>query len=306
MDIQARPYAGDEDIEAISRFLLDTYVLNQTLHNWEPRQWQGSIYHRDDAESTQYRARLPELVRIWQAPAGQIVGVTTHEFDGGVFLQIHPEYRHIEADMLDWAEAHLAQVDESGSTWLEVRVYDYDQYRTELLRRRGYTQTGQYENLRRRSMTLPIPDIPVPDGYIVRTMRHHPEDRQHLAALLNAAFRRDFHSAEEYRNFQSAPIYRAEFDIVVEAPDGALVANAGFTVYENESFALIEPVCTHPDHQNKGLARAAIAEGLRRVQATGIKTTYIGAWYSNMAANHIYEQMGLTHPVRSYCWRKTW
>jgi mycothiol synthase len=304
--IHARPFAGDEDIAAITQFLLDTYLLNQTLHNWEPRRWQGNVYHGNDAHNARHRARLPELVHIWHDQDGQIVGATLSEDEGAVFLQIHPQHRALEAEMLTWAETHLAQLDDSGRRWLEVWCYDYDAYRVELLRRRGYTRTEAHENVRRRSLAIPIPEIPAPDGYTVRAMRVHPDDWRNQAALLNAAFRRDFHNAEEYRNFQRAPVYRLDLDIVVEAPDGTLAANAGFSAHERESFSVAEPVCTHPDHAGLGLARVAMAEGLRRVQALGIQTAYVGAWYSNPAANHIYEQMGFTEFDPDYLWRREW
>lgn len=304
--IHHRPYSGDDDISAIRQFLLDTYVLHGTLRNWDPRRWEGNIFHNSDADGTTYRERLPELVHIWQTASAQIAGFIIQASDGEVFLQIHPDYRHIESDMLDWTEANLSKTEEDGTRWLEVWSYANDTFRNELLLQRGYKQTEQHDNLRQRMMSQPIPDVPISEGYIIRAMRHHPDDWRNQAALLNTAFGRDFHSAEEYRNFQSSPSYRTEFDIVVQASDGTFAANAGFTIYERESFAIVEPVCTHPDHQRKGLARAAIAEGLRRVQAAGIQTAYVSAWYSNIAANITYEKMGFDDPVGLYIWRRVW
>jgi ribosomal protein S18 acetylase RimI-like enzyme len=155
-------------------------------------------------------------------------------------------------------------------------------------------------------MTAPIPDVAMPTGYTVRSARRHPDDWRGQAALLNAAFKRTVHNAEEYRNFQCAPIYRPDLDLVIEAPDGTLAATAGFTAHERESFAVVEPVCTHPDHQGLGLARAAIGEGLRRIQALGIQVAYVGAWHSNAAANHTYEKMGFIRFARNRLWRRTW
>jgi ribosomal protein S18 acetylase RimI-like enzyme len=303
---QSRAFAGEPDIVAITQFLLQTYAINQSLHNWEPRRWQGMIYHRNDADSACYRARLPDLVRIWQDETGAIVGAVIPEYEGSAFLQIHPQYRFLESEMLDWAQSHLAQTNDAGRQWLDVWAYATDQFRADLLRQRGYIQTDVYENRRRRLMTIPIPEIVIPKGYRVRTMRRHADDWQAQAILLNAAFERTIHSAQEYSNFQSAPDYRLDLDIVVEAPDGTLAATAGFTPYEAESFAILEPVCTHPEHQGLGLARAAIAEGLRRVHDMGIRITYVTAWHSNLVANHTYEKMGFTESSAHYLWRLTW
>ncbi len=304
--IHDRPYGGDADISAITRFLLDTYLLHQSLRNWEPRRWLGGIYHRSDADAAAYRAQLPQIVHLWLDASEQLLGVVIPEYDGGAFLQIHPQRRELEPAMLDWSEAHLAQTGENGQRWLEVWAYADDTFRNDLLHQRGYIRSEAHENTRRRPMTLPIPDAAVPEGYTVRAMRRHPDDWQHQADLLNAAFGRTFHNAEEYRNFQTSPEYRLDLDLVVEAPDGTLAANAAFTAYARESFAILEPVCTHPAHQGRGLAKAAILEGLRGIKALGIQVAYVGAWYSNAVSNHTYEALGFTDPAANHLWRREW
>jgi GNAT superfamily N-acetyltransferase len=303
VNISNRPFHDEADIERITQFLLDTYQLNQSLHNWDARRWQGRVYHSSPEDYADYLLKLPQLVHIWEADATGIVGVVIPEYAGGIFLQIHPDYRHIEPQMLDWVEAHHMQAADDESMSLDVWSYETDTYRNQLLTQRGYQRQDAFEMVRRRDMVKPIPSIDVPDGYQVRAMRVDEQDVQHQAALLNAAFKRDFHSPEEYAHFQQSPYYRAELDIVVEAPDGTLAANAGFTAHEPESFAVLEPVCTHPDHQGKGLAGAAIAEGLRRIAALKISTCYVGAWYTNPVSNHLYEKMGFADGQRFYVWK---
>ncbi|NDJ35189.1 MAG: GNAT family N-acetyltransferase [Chloroflexi bacterium] len=301
-----RPFAGEADIEAITQFLLETYVLHGWLLNWDPRRWHGQVYHNNNADFAAYRARLPEEVHIWQTAEGAIRGVVIPERPGSVFVQIHPAARHIEAAMLAWSEAHLAQVDADGTRWIGVWADEPDTHRNDLLGARGYIRSEAHDTMRRRPMSDPVPDLPVPQGYRVRSMGRAAADRESYAAMLNAAFGRSFHSAEEYGNFQTSPLYREALDIVVEAPDGSLAATAGFTAHERESFALLEPVCTHPEHQGRGLAGAAIAEGLRRVQALGIGSAFVGAWHANPVSNHLYQKMGFRDGVRQYLWRRIW
>ncbi len=291
-----RPFDSTHDIEPITRFLLDTYRLYGRPFNWEPRRWHGTVYHRNDVEMAALQMELQGRVHLW-LDDGEIVGMVIVESTASVFLQINPAYRSLERTMLDWAEGHLPPN-------IEVWAESNDTWRTGLLAERDYVRTEAHEILRRRDMSMPTPSIPVPEGYLQRIMRQHTDDQQGMAALLNAAFDRTFHSAEEYRNFQMSPNYRADLDIVVEAPDGSLAANVGVTVFERESFAVFEPVCTHPHHQGKGLARCAIAEGLRRVGAMEIEAAFIGAWYANPVSNHLYAQMGFTESTSLYLWRR--
>lgn len=303
--ITDRPFVGDEDIQAVTQFLLQLYCLNGTLVNWNPRRWEGHIYHRSDADYAAYRQQMPDVIRIWEVNGG-IVGVVNEDGPGNAFLQIHPDYRELETAMLAWAEAHLAEKNEQGAHTLITWAFDGDHQREIMLEAHGYTRTDAYETTRRRPMDQPIPEFVLPEGYTLRNPRQTEADQQGMANLLNAAFGRTFHSLEEYRNYQLSPLYRTELDIAIEAPDGTLVANAGFTVHERESFALIEPVCTHPDHQGLNLARIAIAEGLRRVQVMDIDYTFIDAWYSNPVANHVYESMGFGDPAPNYLWQRSW
>ncbi len=303
--VQHRAFIWDDDIAPITHFLLESYTHYRRMFNWDPRRWLGTVYHNNDADMTRHRDTLPQHLRIWQDARGAIVGVVIPEYTGQVFLHIHPAYRQIEAEMLAWAEDSLPWGrDADGHACLYVWAEADDTQRSALLTQRGYTRQDVYETMYRRPMDQPVPSILLPPGYQVRGMRVHPDDQRGLAALLNAAFKRDFHSAEEYHNFQTKnPHYAADLDIVVEAPDGTLAANAGFTAHNAQSFAVVEPVCTHPDHQGHGLARAAIAEGLRRVQAQGIEAAFVGAFYNNAVANHVYQAMGFTDGVRLYQWR---
>lgn len=303
--ITHRAFQTVEDIHAITEFLLDTYKLNQTLHNWEPRRWQGQVFHRDDQDYADYLEQLPHLVHIWEDNANHILGVVIPEYEGGVFLQIHPDHRSLEAEMLAWAEAYLMQVNTNDECWLHIWAYDDDTQRSHLLKQRGYTRTDDHEVLRCRPAKLPVADRAIPAGYTLRSMRQHPDDWQGLANLLNAAFNRTFHKADDYKNFQESPFYRAEFDIVVEAPDGLLAANAGFMVHPDASFAMLEPVCTHPEHHGKGLATLAINEGLRRIQQRDVEKVYVNGWYTNPIANHLYQKLGFSIVGKQYRWLRT-
>ncbi|MFW5691399.1 MAG: GNAT family N-acetyltransferase [Chloroflexota bacterium] len=304
--IITRAFSGIDDVHRITQFLLDTYTLNKRLHNWEPRRWIGHIYHRDSAEMAAHLGQLSRRMRIWQSGDGAIFGTVIAEYPGSVFLQVHPEYRQIEHDMLDWAETHLSEPTANGGQRLEVWTYDYDTQRQDLLAANGYQSVGYFENLRRRSNAMPPPDITIPPDYRIRSAYQTPQEQQAIADLLNAGFRRTIHTAEEYATFQTHPFYDPELDIMVEVGDGVLAATAGLTCHPQHGFAMLEPVCTHPDHEGRGLAKATIAEGLRRLRAHGIHTVYVSTAGNNAPANHVYDRMGFSHVERSQLWRKVW
>ena len=272
------------------------------LHTWEPRRWEGLLFHRDHNGLLATRARVAQEVAIARRD-GKVVGAVTPEYPGGVFIQSHPDDTETTESLLDWALENLRQPRPDGGQWLEVWCHDYDEARARLLTERGFAPTSEHQLTRRRDLDATLGHNPVAPGYTVRGIEGD-ADHQRMAELLNAAFGRDFHSAEEFGNFAAlAPSYRADLHLVAVAPDGGFAAHAGFTAHAAESFAVVEPVCTHPDHQGKGLAQALMAEGLRRLEREGIRTAYIGAWYSNPVSNHVYERMGFTSPVADRIWR---
>nr|MDQ2999218.1 GNAT family N-acetyltransferase [Chloroflexota bacterium] len=52
------------------------------------------------------------------------------------------------------------------------------------------------------------------------------------------------------------------------------------------------PVGTHPDFQGQGLGKAVMAEGLRRMQAAGMRRAVVGFDPNNAAALALYTSMG--------------
>lgn len=56
---------------------------------------------------------------------------------------------------------------------------------------------------------------------------------------------------------------------------------------------LFEPVRTHPDFQGKGLGKAVMTEGLRRMKAAGMKRAIVGFDLTNVAALALYTSMSV-------------
>ena len=103
-------------------------------------------------------------------------------------------------------------------------------------------------------------------------------DCQQIADLLNAAFNRTFHNPWEYQNFaRRAPSFRNELDLVAVAPDGTFAAYVGIPYDEANRLGIFEPVCTHPDHLRRGLARAL--DDRRAAAIVGCGSRRGDCWY---------------------------
>jgi predicted N-acetyltransferase YhbS len=113
-----------------------------------------------------------------------------------------------------------------------------------------------------------------------------------MAALLNAAFGRSQHTAAEYMAFmRGSPSFSHDLNLVALAADDSFAAHVGVTYEPINRMAVFEPVCTHPDHLRKGLARSLIYEGMRRLRALGADSACVGSGDAE-AANALYRACG--------------
>jgi ribosomal protein S18 acetylase RimI-like enzyme len=305
MAIRSRPYRGEDDYHRVRTLLIESYSLSQRLHNWGLDRWdvfRFSGHARDEIAGTRPWERD---VRLWEDNDGKLVGAVHPEETGDVWLEIHPAHRHLEAEMLTWAEEHhCASRPEGAKRWpLRTYVYDYDKKRRALLARCGYRNLGMAGHLRRRYMGGPLPPGPLPSGYAVRHVRDDDKDWARCAEVENRAFNTEFHTADTIRVRLRAPTYRPDLDLVVVSPDGAFAAFCIVWLDEANRYGLFEPVGTHPAHRRRGLASAVMAEGLRRLEALGGSVAYVGVG-TGSAANRLYESLGFTGRDEIYHWQK--
>ena len=300
-----RPYRGDDDFWRVRGLLLETYPITPVDFNWEIRRWDGQRFHREHQDPDPAADRR---IHLWEDDNGRLVGAVHPEDAGDAFLELHPDYRHIEEEMIVWAEQHLAvTVGDGAGTQLDVFAFDYDAPRRRILERRGFERLpGGAVTRRLRLGASPIPSWELPSGYGMRTTRPGGEDAQRIADLLNAAFDRTVHTGAEYEAFTTnSPSFRHDLDLVAEAPDGSFAAYAGVTYDSVNRRGIFEPVCTGPRHRRKGLARALMLEGIRRVRALGAVDVYVGTGALN-PANELYDSVGFTESYTGGSWRRSW
>ncbi len=327
--ITTRPMQGEADFWKMRELLTASAAGTPVGLNWDVRRLDGRRFYDADLSANRLQA-WP--VSLWE-DVGELVGFILPEGRCDAHLQVHPDYRHLEDEMIAWAEAHLAvPAADGGQRQLEIYVYEYDAQRQRLLQARGFAKTEEWGMLRHlRLGRQPLLAPQVAAGYILRTTRppstrpggqsgraggepvepppstssgYDGDDCQRIADLLNAAFSRTFHNAQEYRNFALyAPCFRRELDLVVEAPDGTLAAYVGIPYDPVNRCGIFEPVCTHPDHRRLGLAHALMQEGLLRLRAIGAVAATVDTG-NRIPANRFYDSLGFTEAYRGSAWRK--
>jgi GNAT superfamily N-acetyltransferase len=300
--IVSRP-VRPEDYWLIHRLLIETTPIAPVGFNGDIRRWEGKrFYDKHPAGNRNWHKDS----QLWQRPSGQPVAVARPDDPGYPALFVHPDYRHLEPELIAWAEEHLAESLDDDRCQVQFYVYDYDAQRQQLLELRGYEKLASGGAIRRLRFGQQPLAQPVPTkGYRLRSTE--PEDAveaQQIADLLNAAFNRDFHNAAEYQTFaRLAPSFVGDLDLVALAPDGAFAAYVGIPYDRANRTGIFEPVCTHPAHRRKGLARALMQEGLLRLRGLGAQYAIVDTG-DMIPANRLYTVMGFSEMYKGFYWRK--
>ncbi|HET9493841.1 MAG TPA: GNAT family N-acetyltransferase [Chloroflexia bacterium] len=304
MKLTMRPYCGEDDYWRIRDFLREVFLLNDR-REWSWQACRFDYCRRHVYENVQH-LRMEDTVYIWETRGGRIGAALTPEGRGDISLQVHPGFGtpSLLYEMLAVAEERLARPGPGGSRKLEVWAHEHDTMRHDVLAHRGYTRGEVPEYQRRRPLHMPIPDAPVAPGYTIRALGdvdEHPA----RSWVSWKAFHPDepddrYEGWEWYRNVQRAPLYRRDLDLVAVAPDGEFASFCTVWFDDVTRTGTFEPVGTAPAHQRRGLSKAVMCEGLRRLVRLGATMAYVGSY--SPVAHAAYASVGFTEYDVSEPW----
>lgn len=135
------------------------------------------------------------------------------------------------------------------------------------------------------------PAPPLPPGFTLRALRGASEVAA-AVELHHAAFSTQSMTPAWRRRTLRAPEYRAELDLLVEAPDGRQAAFCLGWLHPGARVGKIEPLGVHPDFRRRGLGRALLLEMGRRLAALGARAVGLDTSNNNSPALALYRSVG--------------
>jgi len=274
MRLTRRPLQNEGDYWRIRGFLRDVFLLN----GCQERSWHVArldYWRWHFVKNCQTCDPIPEVTSIWESVDGQIAAVMHPVVAGEAFLHVHPGFRtaELEIEMLAYAEDFLSSPANDSQRKLYVLADEDDGLRQQILASRGYSRCGRPIHRWWRDLTGPIPDVPIAVGYTIRSMG----DVDEFPARSWASWKA-FHPDEPdgeyegwgwYFNIQSAPLYRRDLDIVAATDGGEIAAFCTLWYDDATRSAVCVLMGTVPAHQRRGLGKATMSEGLRRLREMG-------------------------------------
>jgi ribosomal protein S18 acetylase RimI-like enzyme len=99
---------------------------------------------------------------------------------------------------------------------------------------------------------------------------------------------------------RTKPGYTPELDLVAVSPEGTFASYCICWLDPVSKIGEFEPVGTRTVFRGKGLGKAVMLEGLRRLKASGMETAIVYSAGGNQASRKLYESVGFEVYGRAY------
>lgn len=265
----------EDDFWRARNFLREVFLLNDRLeHSWHVARLDYWRWHY--ILTCNIFKSIEAGMAFWENADGKIVSALNHLGGSELRLHVHPQFysANLEHEMLAYAEENYFATAEDGRRYIYLPIFEDDTRRQELVQNRGYKKQPGWGHHYHCDLDSPIPDVPIPDGYVIRLMGGVEEYPARSWASWRA-----FHNDEPdsnydgdyswYANLQSAPLYRRDLDVVASAPDGNIAAFCTIFYDDYTRSAVTVLVGVDAEHWRRGLGKAVMTEGLRRLKALG-------------------------------------
>lgn len=310
MVLKVRSFTWKKDYELVRAFLALTYSLTHSFQNWIPSMFENI---KRGPCGREYRDEEDEYIKIWEnlddsciSSVSKMAAVTFCRPSGDCWIQIHPDYRFSEREIVLWLEEQRRKVRSHENVELELRfrVNETDQKRIALLTELGYHDFGLEEYDRRRPVDKRIPDCHLPDGFSVRSVDVEKDYAQYKKVLAAVFSHCSCMTERTARTYAAASFYNKDLDLVAVDRHGDFAAFCTVRMDPGSGMAELEPVGTHPNYRRLGLAKSVICEGLRRLQKYQPSTMCILGAATSEAANRLYDSVGFTEKTEVHLWQK--
>jgi ribosomal protein S18 acetylase RimI-like enzyme len=257
-------------------------------------------------------------VRLWTDGGGRAVAFATLEPPVHMAFDVQPG---LEDDLLplvlSWAEGRARELQEAGEQPVPI-AYQHlapkslsttalasDLARQRFLESRGYRRAAEGGGVWYEQALEGAEEPAMPPGFVARGVRDDElEARVELHRDAWSVWGPSSFSLEAYLSVRGMPSYDPELDIVLEGPDGRLVAYCTGWPDAELGTGLFEPVGVRPAEAGRGFGRTVMLETMRRMGELGLRTALVGTAVVNTRARRLYPACGFVEVDRDYVWQK--
>ncbi len=274
MKVYHKPYSGyKKEYFEMRDLLVESYRISKKPLNWwigRLDNWRFASFINKLEENPKY---FQENAHLWRNEKGELIGFFISEDGKSYFeIQVHPEYRFIEKEMLEWILENWAQTKEKIVTC----IYSLNEDRIKLLTELGFENNGLEAIDFRYDTSIYATNEVIDSDFHFETFSEKYNYENHIETQRIAFGRtKDQLDREWFETKCLAPGYSSDWDFIVVDSKGEHLAFCVAWLDEANKIAEIDPVGTHPDFRKRGLAKAVITNCFIELQRNGIKKAQI-------------------------------
>ena len=271
MPFITRPYRGASDISSV----LALRRLCTTPENVTDYPSLTDLHEMLDP----LRSEQHVHIRLWEDEAGQIVAYAHVLFPYcNLYFLIDPTYwqTSIKDEIVVYASQaiHHFNQEHRETRTLDASCRDTDEQTLQFLLNSGFKRQFVKTPILVRSLLEPFPTPQLPSGFRLRYIIGEHEVEL-CVELHRAAFGTQNMTIESRLSLMRKPDYDPEGDLVIEAPDGTMVAYVMCAIHPEENVqsgrkrGYADPIGVRPGFQRRGLGTAMLLAGLRYLKERG-------------------------------------
>jgi ribosomal protein S18 acetylase RimI-like enzyme len=280
------------------KFSVDSFILRdendiQAMRDLVRRLGQESTI--DDFEELILLSSVRANTRLW-LEGNKVLAFALVDDYNNLWFEIDPALSPAEVvrELVEWGASCVKRrnAETNANSTLDASCASNDVERIRMLEANGFARQTLCTLRCSRSLSLPIPDSPLPQGFSIRCVNEN-DSIESLVALHRAAFGTDHMTVEQRAAMMRSPDYQPAMDLVAVAPDGSLAAFCVCGIdAETPEIGYTDPIGTHPRHQKKGLGKAIVCAGMRLLKNAGVITVELGTSSENIPMQKLATSLG--------------
>ncbi len=303
MNITTKQFQILTDVNLVWDFLTDIYEKGKENSVKAP-------FFEYALNSSWMNKKYTFLDRLW-FDENKVVAFVFYEAPvTNIYFSVRKGYEFLAEELIDYAQKYMPDFGRQQLVFLNNQ-----QFLKDAAAKMGYRQTGEYWDMNfdfNEELNYRLPEgfhfIDSASADPVKLAKlfwygfdNHTENGEFINwnAEDNSS---DWTPAKGYNGVLSAimapaPHATPQYDLLIADDKGEYACFSGMWWIEKNKFAYMEPLCTVPEHRNKGLARAALSRHYQTMKA-------LGAQVMSGGANSFYAGLGFKNATNYTFWQK--
>jgi mycothiol synthase len=292
--LTSRSYKGGNDLQTI---------IDLTARVRPPR-YRNDYPGRVDIEEAFASAIVRKNIRLWFDDSLPIAWAYVDNFNNLLWEVDHQYAGQLGTEVVGWGEDCIRRKSSNKrSSALDANCREDYTERIAFLKQHGFSQLEDTTVTMKRPLSSTIPDPELPPGFVIRRIAGT-QEAEAVAAMHRAALGTEYMTTENRLVLMSTSGYDPSLDLVVVAPDGSIAANCICSVNLQDKIGFTDPISTHPQFQQMGLARALLLTGLGLLKERGMTYARLGTGGNNIRMQKAAESVGFKVESRTIWFSK--